>query len=98
MEFHIKERSVIAGLAAIVLKGKRVAITIGKTIYLTGVNKQEFLSDPAWFAHEMVHIAQFKKYGFIKFLYLYLKESLIKGYYKNKFEVEAREAEKENRM
>jgi hypothetical protein len=44
MEFHIKERSVIAGLAAIVLKGKRVAITIGKTIYLTGVYKQEFLS------------------------------------------------------
>jgi hypothetical protein len=94
MEFQIKERSLIAGLASTILKGKRVALTIGKTIHLTGVSKQEFLSDPSWLAHEMTHIAQFKKYGFIKFLYLYLKESLVRGYYKNRFEVEAREAEK----
>jgi hypothetical protein len=97
MEFRVKERSVIAQFAAIILKGKRVAVTIGKTIHLTGVNRQEFLSDSSWLAHEMAHIAQFKKYGFIKFLYLYLKESLIRGYYKNRFEVEAREAEKKKK-
>jgi hypothetical protein len=93
MYFRIKENSLIARFAAIILKGKRVAVTIGRTIYLTGANKQEFLADPKWLAHELAHVAQFKKYGFIKFLFLYLKESMVRGYHNNKFEAEAREAE-----
>jgi hypothetical protein len=94
MHFRVKENSVIARLAAIILKGKRVAITIGKTIHLTGVNKRDFLADSQWLAHELTHVAQFKKYGFIRFLFLYVKESIARGYYNNRFEAEAREAEK----
>ncbi|WP_262511711.1 hypothetical protein [Adhaeribacter pallidiroseus] len=37
---------------------------------------------------------QFKKYGFFRFLWLYLIESIKVGYFQNKFEVEARQAEK----
>jgi hypothetical protein len=93
MRFRVKENSLIARIAALILKGKRVAVTIGKTIHLTGTSKREFLADPQWLAHELAHVAQFKKYGFIKFLFLYLKESIARGYYNNRFEAEAREAE-----
>jgi hypothetical protein len=94
MHFRVKENSLIARIAAIILKGKRVAVTIGKTIHLTGANKREFLADPQWLAHELTHVAQFKKYGFIRFLYLYVKESIARGYYNNRFEAEGGEAEK----
>src|SRR5215203_346351 len=93
MAIRIKERSLIAKITSYVLKAKRVAVTIGNTIHLTGVSRQQFLNDQKWLAHEMVHVEQFRKYGFYKFLWLYLKESIGKGYFKNKFEVEARKAE-----
>ena len=40
-----------------------------------------------------MHIAQFKKYGWVRMTGLYLLETIRKGYYKNKFEIEAREGE-----
>ncbi|WP_225321258.1 DUF4157 domain-containing protein [Rhizosphaericola mali] len=90
---QIKENSWIAKLAAKKLKSDQMAITIGQTIYLYNVSKNYFLSQSKWVKHEQQHIQQFKKYGFFKFLIMYLYESWKKGYYNNKWEIEAREAE-----
>lgn len=93
MEFFVKENSWIAKLAAKKLRSHSVAITIGKTIHLYNVSKKDFLRDKKWVKHETCHIEQFKKYGFFTFITKYLWESLKVGYYNNKFEAEARNAE-----
>jgi hypothetical protein len=94
MDFLIKENSWIAKLAAKKLGTQNVAITIGKTIHLYHVSKTDFLSDKKWVKHEMCHINQFKKYGFLNFIVKYLWESIRHGYFNNKYEKEARNAEK----
>ena len=93
MEFKIKENSVIARIAAWKLKSENVAITIGKTIHLYEVSKEDFLKNEKWVKHEKCHLQQFKKHGFFTFIFKYLWESMKVGYYKNKFEAEARNAE-----
>ena len=93
MEFLIKENSWIAKLAAKKLRSENVAIVIGKTIHLYHVSRQDFLKDDKWVKHEMCHISQFKKYGFLNFIFKYLVESIRNGYYNNKYEIEARNAE-----
>ncbi len=93
MDCKIIENSIFARLARYILKSENVAMVLGKTIHLSGVDRKTFLSNPKWLAHEMAHIRQFKKYGFSLFLYLYLIESLKNGYFNNKYEVEARAVE-----
>ena len=95
MKFLIKENSWIAKIAARKLQSDNVAIVIGKTIHLHNVSKEDFLKDKQWVKHEMCHIRQFKKHGFFPFIVKYLCESLTRGYYQNKYEVEARMAENE---
>jgi hypothetical protein len=95
MKISIKENSLVARLAAYILHEDSVAVVIGKRIYLWNTSRQDFLKNKKWLHHELVHIQQFRQYGFIKFLFLYLLESLKNGYYNNKFEVEAREKENE---
>ncbi len=51
------------------------------------------MSDKCYLNHELQHIFQFHQLGTFRFLYSYLKESVLRGYYNNKFEVEARAAE-----
>lgn len=92
MHYKIVESSVFARIARMVLKSRNVAMVLGKSIHLSGVNKQTFLNDEGWLAHELCHIRQFQEHGFFRFLWLYLKESYRVGYYNNKYEVEAREA------
>jgi hypothetical protein len=89
----IKERSFIARIAAKRLRCRRVAIVIGKTIHLHNTSKQDFISNARWVRHEMVHIDQFRRYGNLKFALVYIFESIRKGYWNNRFEVEARQAE-----
>jgi hypothetical protein len=79
-------------VAARVLKGNRVAMTLGNTIHLFGVDKTAFLKDKKWVRHEMEHVKQYRKHGFLKFIGLYLLETYRKGYYNNRYEQEAREA------
>ena len=93
MEFTIKENSWIARLAAWKLHCQKVAVVLGKTIHLYHVSKNDFLRDEEWVKHEMCHIRQFKKYGFLAFIFRYLWESLRVGYHNNRFEAEAREAQ-----
>ncbi len=92
-DYSIKENSWIAKLAAFKLKTKRVAIVIGKTIHLHNTSKEDFLKDERWIKHELCHVKQFHQYGFINFIIKYLSESIKNGYYSNKYEAEAREAE-----
>jgi hypothetical protein len=91
--FSIKENSFLARIAAWKLNSNNVAMVLGNTIHLYGVTAQEFLSSPTWVKHELCHIKQYKQHGFVGFLVKYLWESAKVGYYKNRFEVEAREAE-----
>lgn len=95
MTLRIKEKSWIARLAAMKLRSLQVAIVIGDTIHLHNTTKVEFLSNTSWLRHELKHVEQYRRLGFTRFLFLYLAESVKKGYYNNRFEVEARNAEKE---
>jgi len=93
MEIRIKEDSWIAKIAASKLQSENVAIVLGKTIHLYHVSKNDFLKNEKWVKHEMCHLQQFKTHGFLPFIFKYLWESVKVGYYKNKFEAEARNAE-----
>ena len=68
---------------------------MGKTIHLHHTTPAEFLRDERWLRHELKHLEQFSKHGTIPFIVLYLFESIRKGYYNNKYEVEARAAEQD---
>jgi hypothetical protein len=92
--FRIKENSLIAHIAARKLKTNQVAIVIGSTIHLWKTSRVEFLNNQRWLRHELCHLAQFKRHGFLRFIVLYVIESIRSGYFNNKFEVEARAAEK----
>ncbi|MFT4205170.1 MAG: DUF4157 domain-containing protein [Chitinophagaceae bacterium] len=89
----IKENAFVARIAARKLKSRRVAITIGKTIYLYNTTKEDFLADERWLRHEMQHIRQFRRYGLLRFSVMYLWETMRHGYHDNKWEKEARDAE-----
>ena len=91
--FYIKENSWQARIAAKKMKATAVAMVLGKTIHLYGASKQEFLADKNWVKHELCHVKQFKEHGYAIFLIKYLWEWARVGYYNNKYEVEAREAE-----
>ena len=93
--FYIKENSWQARLAAKKMNADSVAMVLGKTIHLWGTSKENFLANERWVKHELCHVKQFAEHGFVEFILKYLWESLKVGYYNNKFEVEAREAEKE---
>ena len=91
--YHIKENSWVAKIAAKKLHSNAVAIVLGKTIYLHNTTREDFLKDERWVKHEICHVQQFQQYGFFMFIIKYLYESIKVGYYNNKFEIEAREAE-----
>lgn len=94
IECSIKENSWIAKIAAIKLRSRSVAMVLGKTIHLHNTSKEDFLQDKKWLKHELCHLEQFRKHGYAGFIFKYVVESILHGYYNNRFEIEAREAEK----
>jgi len=90
---HIKENSWLATLAARKLRSAKVAMVLGNTIHLHHTTKTSFLSNKKWVCHELTHVQQYRRYGFVRFIFLYLIESIRKGYHQNKFEMEARQNE-----
>jgi hypothetical protein len=92
-QIKIKENSWIAKLAAKKLGVLCVAIVFGRTIHLHNATCHDLLKNEKWLKHELCHVRQYNKYGFLVFIAKYLWESLRKGYYNNRFEVEARESE-----
>lgn len=97
-DVRIKENSLVARLAARKLGFSRVAIVIGKTIHLYNTTSSNFVSSKGWMSHELKHVEQFEQHGFWGFLCKYFIEYLKKGYYSNRFEIEARAAEHEERL
>ena len=73
-----------------------LAMVLGKTIHLHNISRESFLKNQRLVKHELCHVRQYQQHGYIGFLVKYLWESIRKGYYNNKFEVEARKAENEN--
>jgi hypothetical protein len=92
-DFIIKENSWLAKIAAFKLGTRSVAMVLGKTIHLYNTTEAAFLQDEKWVKHELCHIRQFKEHGYFLFIVKYVWESIRKGYYNNRFEVEARQAE-----
>jgi hypothetical protein len=70
-----------------------VAAVLGNTIHLWNISREDFLKRTPWVVHEVEHVRQYQRYGFVCFCLLYLWESARRGYYNNRFEVEARLAE-----
>jgi Domain of unknown function (DUF4157) len=95
MQVRVREDSWVAKMAAAKLRSSKVAIVIGKTIHLHNTSKEEFIADREWVCHELKHVEQYQKHGTTMFLVLYLVEWIRKGYYKNRFEIEARNSEKD---
>jgi len=95
---YVRENSFIAKIAASKLKAGSVAIVIGKTIHLHNATRAELLMNQRWLRHEIAHIRQFRHHGFLNFVLLYLWESLLNGYHNNKYEIEARAAENNDRI
>lgn len=93
MKIKIREQSLFARLAARKLKCKTVAAVLGNTIHLWNVSREDFLKRTPWVVHEVEHVRQFKRHGFLPFVCLYLWESARRGYHNNRYEVEARVAE-----
>ena len=93
---YIKEKSWIARIAAKKLKATAVAIVIGNTIHLHNASREAFLKNERWVRHELKHVRQFREHGFVRFLFLYVLESIRHGYKQNKYEVEARAAESDD--
>lgn len=92
-KIRIKENSILARIAAKFLHSEQMAMVLGKTIHLHNATMEEFLADKRWYNHELKHIEQFERYGFLPFLFKYTIESIKNGYYNNKYEIEARKAE-----
>ncbi len=98
MEVSVKENSWIAKLAAVKMNSEKLAIVFGSTIHLHNTRRNEFLQDKEWVCHELKHVEQYRQIGFARFLVSYLIEWVKSGYYNNKYEVEARESEKDEKL
>ena len=90
---RIRQNSWLARIACRCIRERDVALTVFSTIYLSHSSPASFLRNQSWVAHELAHVRQFKTYGNLKFIFMYLTESLRKGYYHNKWEIEARAQE-----
>lgn len=93
MKCFIKENSFIAKLAAWKLGVGSVAIVIGRTIHLHNAGKEDLIYNIPWLRHEVAHVKQFSEHGYFLFILKYIFESLKKGYKNNKYEIQARSAE-----
>lgn len=90
----IKEKSWLAAIAARKLKTDKVAMVIGRTIYLHNTSREEFITNKKWLRHEIAHVKQYHRMGVFTFIVTYLMESFNKGYENNRLEVEARKMER----
>ncbi len=95
MVVYIKENALLARVAARFLRSDKMAIVVGNTIFLHNTSYPYFLHCYWWVCHELKHVEQYRNNGIILFLLRYITESIKKGYYNNKYEVEARLAEEE---
>jgi hypothetical protein len=96
MNIQIKENSFTALVAAKLHSTNKMAITINKKILLHNVSRKDFLNNETWLKHELEHVEQYRRYGVLKFLWLYVRYSIQYGYFNNPLEVQARKKENES--
>lgn len=90
--FRVVENSRIAKIAARIKGEEKYAVTFGKTIFIN-CKKEDFFAESWWVRHELTHVQQYKEYGILRFLQLYLAYSIFHDYYDIPFEKEAISAE-----
>jgi hypothetical protein len=88
----------MARIAAWKLRQPKVAMVMGKTILLHNTTEAELINNKRWLRHELAHVKQFQQYGYMRFILLYLIESIKNGYHNNKFEREARNSEDDENL
>lgn len=95
IEVRIKENALVARIAAFNLGASKhgAAIVFGSTIYLYKVTKKQLKSNIPYLRHEVAHVLQYKREGWVGFLAKYLWYSLRFGYRQNPFELEAQNAQ-----
>jgi hypothetical protein len=93
-KIFIRENNWVARIAAYQLKSSSCAIVLGRVIFLYNVSRHDLLSDDAYLRHEVAHVHQWQKHGYLMFAVKYLWYSFRYGYYNNPFEAEARAMEK----
>jgi hypothetical protein len=98
VQVSIRESSWLARLAARKLGYSYVAMVFRRTIHLHNATKEEFLRRRSWVLHELKHVEQYDRLGTLGFLVQYFIDYARNGYWNNKFEVEAREAEGESAL
>jgi hypothetical protein len=96
MTVRIKEKSVLAKLAAYNLKSDKMALVIGNTIRLHNTSKDEFLRNTKWVRHEIAHVYQYQQKGKFRFIASYLLETFNMGYEFNRYELEAIKKERDH--
>jgi len=94
-QVKIKENSWLARIAARKLRASSVAMVVGETIHLHNETRENFLKNTRWVRHEVAHVKQYARLGLVRFVVLYLLESFNKGYENNRFEVDARQKERD---
>lgn len=91
----IKENSWLAKVAAKKLNSTSMAMVVGKTIHLHNSSREDFLKNKRWVRHEVAHVNQYARLGYLRFIFFYLLETFNKGYQFNSFEVDARSKERD---
>ncbi len=66
---------------------------LGHTIHIWGVSGEAFVADKKWLCHELKHVEQYEREGYLTFLLKYAAWSAKYGYANNPYEKEARDAE-----
>ena len=98
IKVRIKEDKVISKIAANLLRTNKIAVVIGKTIYVYGVAIPDFVTNKKWLLHELKHVEQYSRQGRVIFLLKYMCYAMRYGYYHNPYEKEARNAENDNSL
>jgi hypothetical protein len=98
MNVQLVENSWLAAIAAKKLGRSKVAMVIGRRIYLHNTTVDQFVSNKRWVRHELKHVDQYRENGILGFLWKYMIESIRKGYYNNRFEIAARNAETDDNL
>jgi hypothetical protein len=64
---RVRENSWLAKLAAKKLGYGQIAIVFGHTIHLHNTTLADFFDQPGWVRHELKHVEQYERLGFLSF-------------------------------
>lgn len=92
---RLKTDTLVSKIASTIMrpaKGRALATAIGKTIHLHNITPEDFINNKTFLRHELQHIIQAQTTK--GFRAKYVIETIRRGYYNNRYEVEARAMER----